>query len=412
MFGAGLQPTYVRAVQGSERSSIRAAASISPPTPSPLKGVGWATVVSVALHATAAWMVLRAPVGSFGAHEVEPDSVEIDIVAPPIPEVQEPPVAEPEPEALEPEPEPLPDDAVVPPPTPAAQIERPRGEPSPNVGGEPGAVGAGEPVPSTIEVPQVTPDAPRPETDAERRRRLQALLNPASVARGGFVATGPGPSRTGPPAGLGGTGDPGPSEAEIEANLSAGLRREALARAYLARTEPELTREPDGSLAYRGHRFTARIRPDGSVSFEDSPNVQTNGFSTSGTMDITEAFMNAGGQDPHFAEREWFMRHTREVRERLEDEHRAQQMSASLRGLRGRLSRILATTSRTYAARRQRIFSIWDDMAEDSDGARARRIVIRFIREELPQGSENAYTDAEIDRLNATRESTEAFAPY
>jgi len=185
-----------------------------------------------------------------------------------------------------------------------------------------------------------------------------------------------------------------------------------MARAYLSRAEPELRRQPDGSYAYSGHRFTARIRPDGEVDWDDQPNMQTNGFSTSGTMDITEAFMSAGGQDPAFVEREWFLEHTRELRERLEDEWRARTMDSALRVLPGRLRRIWATESRSPAARRLRIFRIWDEASEDGTGARARRVLLGWIRENLPEGSEGAYTDSELARLNERRESEEPFAPY
>ena len=190
------------------------------------------------------------------------------------------------------------------------------------------------------------------------------------------------------------------------------LRGQAMARPWLARTEPELRRQPDGSLLYDGHRFRARIRPDGSVEFEDHGNAQTNGFSASGSFDLTDAIMGASGQDPHAAERDWFMRRTREVRERLESQYRAEQNAQGLSRLRGRLGRVWATTTRSTGARRRRIFQIWDEMAEDDTGRRGRDIVYAFIRETIPAGSEDAYTESELTRLNGSRESTQRFAPY
>lgn len=371
---------------------------------SQLKGVGWATIASIGLHGAIAWAVLRAPVGSWGDQLIEPDSIEIEVTLPD--PVEEP---DPAPQPEEAEPTPVPEDAP-----PAARVERPIGEPNPPPGeASSEVVSEATLVPSNIESPEIRQEpTPREMTEAERRR-IQALINPANAASSSFTITGPGPSRTGPAATLNpGDGSDRPTEEQLEARLAQGLRRQAMARAYLARTEPELRREADGSLAYSGHRFTARIRPDGRVEFEDSPNVQTNGFSSSGTMDITEAFMNAGGQDPHFAEREWFMRHTREIRERLEDEHRARTMRAALGRVPGRLDRIWSTESRTIQERRARIFHVWDEMTDDDDGARGRRMVIRWIREHIPAGHEHAFTEAEIRRFNARREATEEFAPY
>lgn len=369
-----------------------------------LKGVGWATIASIGLHGALAWAVLRAPVGSWGDRLTEPDAISIEVVTPEQPEQPTPP---------EPRIEPPPEEQVPPDEVPAALSERPLGEPNPRPGSEDPSASTVQPdsVPSTIEVPEVNQEPQQREMTEEERRRVTALINPANAARSSFTVTGPGPSRTGPAAGLG-TGDTGPSERDIEASLSAGLRRQAMAREYLSRTEPELHRQADGSYAYSGHRFTARIRPDGSVEFDDTPNVQTNGFSASGSWDLNDALMGANGQDTNFYERQWFMRHTEELRARLEAEHRREQMGSALRRLPGRLARIWGTTSRSYAARRRRIFSIWDEMAEDSTGERARRIVIGFIRETLPEGSENAYTEREIARLNASRESTEEFTPY
>ena len=42
----------------------------------------------------------------------------------------------------------------------------------------------------------------------------------------------------------------------------------------------------------------------------------------------------------------------------------------------------------------------------------ARRQILRFIRDRAPQGSDAAFTAAELRRLNARRRSVETFAPY
>jgi hypothetical protein len=241
--------------------------------------------------------------------------------------------------------------------------------------------------------------------------RLALLIDPSHVARGGFVVDGA-PSQRGAPAGLELDSRPAPSARELGMRLGQELRAEAQTKAHTTRTRPVLRRQPDGSHRYDGARFAALVRPDGSVEFLDRPGVATNGFSASGTFDATEALMGAAGQDPLRVEREWFMEHTEPLRDRLEREYRARELENALRTLRGRLLRVWATESRSPAARRRRLFRIWDEASDDDAGQTARRIVLDFIREVLPPGSEHAYTPQELQRLNATRETPEPFAPY
>jgi len=371
-----------------------------------MKSVGWATLLSLSVHGALGWAVMRAPVGWFG--EAEPyEPIAIEIITPPDPIM--PPSEEVEEELAPPAPVPedaLPEDAV------AALIEPQMGIPNPDQTGEPvDGVMPEAALPSSIDVPDVTPEEPQPNQPRDPRA-MQALLNPANVARGGYVPTGPGPTRRGPPAGLASGGNERPSEADIERQHRDHLRGAAMARPWLTRERPEVQRQPDGSYAYEGHRFRAHIRPDGSVEFEDHGNAQTNGFSASGSFDLTDAIMGASGQDPHAAERDWFMRNTRELRHRLEAEHRVEENTRGLGRLRGRLARVWRTRSRTTGARRRRIFSIWDEMADDATGRRGREVVYAFIRDTIPEGSEDAYTGAELSRLNASRESTARFDPY
>ncbi len=368
--------------------------------------------LSLSVHGALGWAVLRAPAGMFGdPRQVEPLAIEIVET---MPDPERPPAEEDEPLPLPPQP-PTPEDSPSPPDQVAATLAPRLGLPSPV---EPGDPVEGNPnpnteaaVPSSIDVPDITPDEPH-RVDTSDRRAMQALLNPSAVAAGGYTPTGPGPSQRGAPAGLATADTERPSEQDLERQHSGHLRAQAMARPWLTRTEPDLERRADGSLAYAGHRFEAIINPDGSVVFNDRGNAQTNGFSASGSFDLTDALMGAAGQDPHAAERDWFMRRTREVRHRLEAAHRSQQAQRGLVRLRGRLARIWRTTTRSTAARRRRIFTMWDETSEDELGRRARAVVIAFIQDTIPAGSEEAYTESEIASLNARRENTERFAPY
>lgn len=414
--GATLRPKCVASARGlanGGENPIRLSGTLLQLMLSQLKGVGWAAMISVGLHGALAWAVLRAPLGRIAARPRATESITVDIIdaTEPLPDEPIDPPRDPPPAIVE---EPPPEPEV---PTRPAAVVRPPGLPErPSERVEERDPGPRQPDPvSTIDVPEVElrePTTEPEETPEERRRRLAALIDPRNAARSSFSASGPGPSRRGPPAGRGTGSDRGPSEAEMERSLQASLRAEALTKSHLTRERVEPRRQPDGSYAWSGHAFSARINRDGSVDFDDRPNVQTNGFSTSGSLDLTDAIMGSQGQDPYLAERERFMRETRELRERLEAEHRAETMASALRRLRGRLSQIWNTTSRSEAARRERIFRIWDDIAEDSSGVEARRIVLSFIREVLPENSEHAYTEAELERFNRARQSRERFEPY
>ena len=56
------------------------------------------------------------------------------------------------------------------------------------------------------------------------------------------------------------------------------------------------------------------------------------------------------------------------------------------------------------AARKQALFELWSDCADDDAGQRARAMVIGWIRANLPEGSAGAYTPDDLDRLG--------FQPY
>lgn len=374
---------------------------------SPLRSLSLAACASLLLHGAAMWAARRVEASRPPRPEPEPDLFAFDIVAP---EVQEDPSRE----STEP--------AVPPPPQPAVRPDvsvrarRPRRERAAST--EPVAP-APPPTEATPPPTVAEPTPPREEPppaveqlDPERRRRqLEALLNPRAVASG-VLDFGPGPTQRSGPAGLG-TVDRGVGEAEAEARLAGALGRQANARPQVDKpSRPRLRRQADGSYVWQGPRTRARIRPDGTVEWEDSPNVQTNGVSTSGTFDIGDAVMSAAGQDPLAAEREWFLRNTRAVRHRLEAEARAKAMASGLRRLRGRLSRIWASEAEDAPAKRRRIFRIWDECDEGEAGAGARRIVLAFVREVLPTGSPQAFSASELSALNQVRRSREAFAPY
>ncbi|MEM9187950.1 MAG: hypothetical protein AAGF12_02145 [Myxococcota bacterium] len=199
----------------------------------------------------------------------------------------------------------------------------------------------------------------------------------------------------------------------INRALQDDLRRRAMSKNYLSRRPPpELDRRADGSYVYQGTPFDATIHPDGRVSFEDhrvgpAPGQPIGTF----TLDVTEEMMRGAGNDPYRHERAWFMRETREIRERLENESDRRNLNRAIGGLGSRLAQIWSSDAPARTRRRQ-LFELWDDCATDEAGNRARRVVEAFISRELPRGSPDAYPASELASLNARRQSPVPFAPY
>ena len=61
--------------------------------------------------------------------------------------------------------------------------------------------------------------------------------------------------------------------------------------------------------------------------------------------------------------------------------------------------------------RRRALFALWDECNDEESGTRARAVVVDFIRRELPRGTADAFTAAEIVALNRVRTAESAFAP-
>jgi hypothetical protein len=192
-----------------------------------------------------------------------------------------------------------------------------------------------------------------------------------------------------------------------------GLTADGNARPYVhPREPPHLVARPDGTLAWRGPNFAVVIRPDGEVDFDDEDALSYDWTTASGSFDLEGALMQSLGQDPFVAERIWFMEQTAVVREEREDRARADREARAIQRMSGRLAAIWQDTTDTPEQRRRELFDAWDGSAEDDRGHRARDAVLSFVRANLPAGSEDAFTDLELARLNATRESAERFAPY
>lgn len=164
---------------------------------------------------------------------------------------------------------------------------------------------------------------------------------------------------------------------------------------------------------YEGKMFSAHILPDGKVSFHDK--TITDFAGTSGSFDITDMIMRAKKQDPYRYEKQKFLEATVEQRAKLARQERLRQLARSVALLPSRAALIWGDENRSTAEKRKALFFLWRETYEvESDAieaARQARVAIeKFIREQLPRGSQDAYTESELGRMHGP--AGETFQPY
>jgi hypothetical protein len=269
----------------------------------------------------------------------------------------------------------------------------------------------------TVDPGVVEPPLPEPGIPPEGNARPPRSLDPRAVALGQLDVL---PHQVAPQAQPTAV-DPRARFRNAEATLDSHLSARAATRpAVTERPRPEVRRQADGSYVYAGHAFSARITPDGQVTFSDTGRMSYSGggdlpssASVGFGFDLTDGAYRRRGQDPYQAERAWFMRETERMREELQDAARERQRAQLGRQMAAQAQRAWDTEERTPESRRRRIFTLWDRCAEgDGDGDAARAGILGWVRRQLPAGSEHAFTAAELASFNARRQSAAAFAPY
>lgn len=137
-----------------------------------------------------------------------------------------------------------------------------------------------------------------------------------------------------------------------------------------------------------------------------------------GSTEITDYVMRKLGNDPYASDKLLWMDQTRDERVQIGRVHRDKQLERADEIMGRHLDRLWARTDLDLVAKRQALFELWDDGAEDGDklvveaADRARALVIGFVRAKLPARSAGAYTKAELDSLNKRRTSRARFVPY
>jgi hypothetical protein len=174
-----------------------------------------------------------------------------------------------------------------------------------------------------------------------------------------------------------------------------------------------LTLEGDG-YHYSGPSFSARIAMDGRVSFDEHSIRDFKGLS--GGFDITDIAMRAKKQDPYRYEKEKFMELTTKLRGELSARAQRDRLEASLSSLPTHLDTVWSDTTLSAKDRRRILYQMWREASgNDVDlgpaAKKARTTIEAFIRDRLPAGTADAFSDEELHKVNA-RAGAPKFDPY
>jgi hypothetical protein len=207
-------------------------------------------------------------------------------------------------------------------------------------------------------------------------------------------------------------------------------------RSYDTPYEAGFRRDENGELVYRDReaRWTATLLPDGRVRFEDDlgPHFdkRRGGIAIPGLAELVPA---ARGYEFSQARKRRLLRETEQMRLRMAADYAASNMEDELELVSADMMAIWRDWSKGASQRRELIFLRWDECEESPPGdpldvadertsqvdamrqlagERAREKIVAFVRLHLPEDSPSAYSDEELRRLNARRESRERFDPY
>ncbi len=174
-----------------------------------------------------------------------------------------------------------------------------------------------------------------------------------------------------------------------------------------------LTLEGDG-YHYNGPSFSAHIAMDGRVNFDEHTIRDFKGLS--GGFDITDIAMRAKKQDPYRYEKERFMELTGKLRGELSARAQRDRLEASLASLPAHLESVWGDTTLSAKDRRRILYQMWREASgNDVDlgpaAKKARTTIEAFVRERLPAGTTDAFSDEELRKVNG-RPGVPKFDPY
>lgn len=239
------------------------------------------------------------------------------------------------------------------------------------------------------------------------------------------------------------------------------------APAATPRTAVDLEPDGGGRLRHRGDGFTAIIYPDGSVQFRDhggtadlnifgldlwrqrfrEPEPERHPPWFTGVIQdalyprhvapFGPAPMLAGiggrfggladgrRKNRHKGAKQAFLVATEALRFRLANDWYKKRLQSELADLGGQLLEVWRDSKLPLAERKRRIFERWEECEDPATGRRteidamrlevartARAKIEAFVRQVAPYGSPQAFSEAELDRLNAGRAGKIRFRPY
>ena len=136
-----------------------------------------------------------------------------------------------------------------------------------------------------------------------------------------------------------------------------------------------------------------------------------------GGFDITDAFMRGRGSDPYASKKLAFLDATRDERVQIGAKYRSQQLAQVAQIVTNNLARVWSATTDPQQ-RKQALFEMWDECVETGSAevveaaARARTLIVGFIRANVPASGPHAYTEAELAACNRVKQSAATFDPY
>jgi hypothetical protein len=193
---------------------------------------------------------------------------------------------------------------------------------------------------------------------------------------------------------------------------------DAVLRAFHAIEGLRLVRKRDGSFAYAGRGFNARIDARGGLIMTDkfsrasfvldakpidAINWATYFFRIS--LGLMARLDKAFGNDPFRSERRDFLDRTRELRMALLERNAHVALDRALH-------KIWSAAASSPQQKKQATFELWTQCSDDTYGDAFRARIEQYVRERCAPGSACEYAPEELVLLNAPGAGRRPFAPY
>ena len=192
------------------------------------------------------------------------------------------------------------------------------------------------------------------------------------------------------------------------------LARTAQAPADNGAPGPALSARLGGGYSYESEVLKAEINKEGEVRFgvKRADKWIVTPFAIFGVFRFDGIPDKVAGNDLQTSEKRWFLDRTSELREFLISQAREERLEAARLRLLAKLARIAQADYLTLADKHEAIFALWDDCSPDGIGEQGQLVIEEFVRGEMPEGGESAFSTDELLAFNARRLGPRPFAPY